>query len=129
MKLLLDTQILIWASAAPLRIPLAGRVLLEDGQNDLYFSAASIWEIAIKRSLGRAGFDVETRVLRRGLLDNGYAEIPVTSNHSVLLENLPAIHKDPFDRILVAQAMAEGMVLITTDEMISKYPGAIRRVS
>lgn len=76
--------------------------MLEDMQNQLFFSAASLWEIAIKRDLGRDDFQVDARVLRRGLLDNGYTEIPIGSDHAVFIESLPPIHKDPFGRILVA---------------------------
>lgn len=99
---------------------------LEDPDNELIFSAASLWEIAIKRSLGRADFLVNARVLRRGLLDNGYLELSITSEHAVFIDSLPAIHKDPFDRILIAQATVEGITLLTTDVVIAQYPGPIR---
>jgi len=128
MKLLLDTHLLLWAAGEPGRLSRSAKKLLSDPANDLIFSAASLWEIAIKRSLGRADFRVEPRVLRRGLLDNGYLEISITGEHALATETLPPIHKDPFDRILIAQAMAEGVTLLTVDPLVAKYPGAIRKV-
>jgi len=128
MKLLLDTQLLLWAAGAPERLSEQARALLEDPANELLFSPVSLWEIAIKRGLGRTDFQVDARVLRRGLLDNGYAELPLTGEHAVAIEGLPPLHKDPFDRILVAQAMVEGIVLLTADTMLAQYPGPLRRV-
>jgi PIN domain nuclease of toxin-antitoxin system len=128
MKLLLDTHLLLWAAAEPDRISLRGRKLIDDPRNELLFSAASLWEVAIKRGLGRNDFQVDTRLLRRGLLDNGYNELPIVSQHVVAIESLPTIHKDPFDRILVAQVTVEGITLLTTDATVAKYPGPIRAV-
>ena len=127
MKLLLDTHVLLWAAGSPAQLPPDARAMLEDPDNELVFSAASLWEIAIKRSLGRADFQVDARVLRRGLLDNGYLELPITSEHTVFIDSLPSIHKDPFDRILIAQATVEGITLLTVDALIAQYPGPIRR--
>lgn len=128
MKLLLDTHLLLWAAGAPERLGAAARKLIESPRNELLFSPASLWEIIIKRGLGRADFQVDARLLRRGLLDNGYVELPILGEHAVHVESLPPIHKDPFDRILLAQATAEGVTLLTTDEALSDYPGPIRRV-
>jgi len=128
MKLLLDTHVLLWAAGEPERLPAAARELIEDPQADLLFSPASLWEVAIKRSLDREDFRVDPRLLRRGLLDNGYAELPITSEHAVALVGLPPIHKDPFDRMLVAQATIAGIELLTVDEVVARYPGPIRRV-
>ena len=128
MKLLLDTHVLLWAAGAPEQLSPVARELLEDTRNELFFSAASLWEIAIKRSLGRSDFQVDARVLRRGLLDNGYSELPITSEHAVFIDNLPAIHKDPFDRILVAQASVEGIVLVTVDALVAQYPGPVQQI-
>ncbi|MBD9362140.1 type II toxin-antitoxin system VapC family toxin [Methylomonas fluvii] len=128
MKLLLDTHLLLWAAGSPDLLPEQARRMLEDMQNQLFFSAASLWEIAIKRGLGRDDFQVDARVLRRGLLDNGYNEIPIGSDHAVFIESLPPIHKDPFDRILVAQANVEGITLLTADALVAKYPGPVRLV-
>ena len=128
MKLLLDTHILLWAANQPERLSAQAIALLEDPDNELLFSAASLWEVSIKNSLGRDDFKVDARLLRRGLLDNGYIELPVTSAHAVYVESLPAIHKDPFDRILIAQATSEGITLVTADAKVAKYPGPIRQV-
>jgi PIN domain nuclease of toxin-antitoxin system len=128
MKLLLDTHLLLWAAGDPKRLSKAARVLIGDAENELLFSAASLWEITIKRSLGRQDFQVDPRLLRRALLDNGYSELPITSEHAVNVDSLPPTHKDPFDRILVAQATVEGITLLTNDRGLSGYPGPIRKV-
>lgn len=128
MKLLLDTHLLLWAAGSPERLSMTARSLLEDPHNELLFSSASLWEIVIKHSLGRADFQVNARVFRRGLLDNGYQELAITSEHAVSLESLPLIHKDPFDRILISQATVEGIMLLTTDVVIAQYPGPVQQV-
>lgn len=128
MKLLLDTHLLLWAASQPDRLSRTARSLIDNTDNELLFSSASLWEIAIKRRLGREDFKVDARVLRRGLLDNGYGELPILSDHVVAIENLPPIHKDPFDRVLVAQAMVEGITFLTTDSLVAQYPGPIRAV-
>ena len=128
MKLLLDTHLLLWAAGQPKRLSATARKLIENPQNTLLFSPASLWEISIKRSLGREDFKADPRLLRRGLLDNGYVELPITSEHAVALEALPAIHKDPFERILVAQAMVEGIPLLTADPILAKYHNLVRKV-
>lgn len=128
MKLLLDTQLLLWAAGDPERLSQRARDFLDDPRNELLFSAASLWEVAIKCSLGRDDFRVDPRLFRRGLLDNGYRELPVTSEHAVNLDSLPPLHKDPFDRLLVAQALAEGVVLLTADAQLARYGGSVRRV-
>jgi PIN domain nuclease of toxin-antitoxin system len=128
MKLLLDTHLLLWAAGEPKRLSKQARALIDDPDNELLFSAASLWEVAIKRSLGRHDFKVDARLLRRGLLDNGYSELPIVSDHVVATESLSPIHKDPFDRVLVAQATVEGVTLLTIDSLVSQYPGPIRTV-
>lgn len=128
MKFLLDTQILLWAAGQPERLSAVARRQLNNPKNELLFSAASLWEIAIKNSLGRDDFRVEPRLLRRGLLDNGYIELPITSEHAVSLDSLPDLHKDPFDRILLAQALTEGITLLTADAQLARYPGPVRKV-
>jgi PIN domain nuclease of toxin-antitoxin system len=127
-KLLLDTQLLLWAAGQPERLSASARRLLNDRRNELLFSAASLWEIAIKNTLGREDFRVEPRLLRRGLLDNGYTELPITSQHAVNIDALPPLHKDPFDRLLLAQATSEGVTLLTGDAQLAKCPGPVRRV-
>ena len=128
MKLLLDTHLLLWAAGAPERLSASASTLLQDTHNELLFSSASLWEVAIKRGLGRTDFRADPRVLRRGLLDNGYHELMISSEHAIATENLPPIHKDPFDRILVAQAMVEGILLLTADAVVAQYPGSIRKI-
>lgn len=128
MKLLLDTHLLLWAAGAPRRLSAAARKLINDPSNQLLFSAASLWEIAIKRGLGRDDFKVDPRLFRRGLLDNGYVELAVTSEHAVAVDSLPALHKDPFDRLLVAQSMVESLTLLTTDRAVAAYPAPVRHV-
>lgn len=128
MKLLLDTHVLLWAAGLPERLSEEARALIGDEANDLFFSAASLWEVAIKSGLGREDFSVDARLLRRGLLDNGYGELPVTSDHAVEVSGLPALHKDPFDRLLIAQAMVEGITLLTADDMVARYPAPVRRI-
>ncbi|HWV15300.1 MAG TPA: type II toxin-antitoxin system VapC family toxin [Cellvibrio sp.] len=128
MKLLLDTHLLLWAAAQPEQLSTIARELIENPQNELLFSAASLWEVAIKNGLGRDDFSLNPRLLRRNLLDNGYQELAVTSEHSVSIDLLPSIHKDPFDRLLVAQAMVEGILLLTADSLLASYPGPVRLV-
>lgn len=128
MRLLLDTHLLLWAAGQPKKLSTAARKLIANPRNSLCFSAASLWEIAIKRALGRDDFHADPGVLRRGLLESGYEELPITGDHAVAVGVLPALHKDPFDRMLVAQAAVEGMTLVTADAQMAKYPGSIRRV-
>jgi PIN domain nuclease of toxin-antitoxin system len=132
MKLLLDTHLLIWSAewstGSPGKLSSAAVALIEDAANELLFSAASLWEVAIKHALGRKDFRVDPHLLRRGLLDNGYRELAVQSAHAVAVISLPAIHRDPFDRMLVAQAMVEGVTLLTCDARVARYPGPIRLV-
>ena len=128
MKLLLDTHLLLWAAGDPERLSAEARALIGAPENELWFSAASLWEIAIKSGLGREDFQVNARLLRRGLLDNGYRELPVGSEHAVAIDSLPPLHKDPFDRLLVAQARVEGITLLTTDDAVAQYPGPVRKV-
>jgi PIN domain nuclease of toxin-antitoxin system len=128
MKLLLDTQLLLWAAGKQSLLPTAALALIEDPENEPIFSSASLWEVAIKRGLGRDDFQVDPRLLRRGLLDNGYGELAVASEHTVAVVDLPPIHKDPFDRILVAQSIVEGIVLLTTDPIMAQYGSLVRKL-
>ena len=126
MKALLDTHLLLWAAGMPQRLPAPVRVLLERTDTEPVVSVASLWEVAIKSGLGRADFSVDPRLLRRGLLEHGFAELDVTGAHATAVDLLPPIHKDPFDRLLVAQAQIEGITLLTMDEIVARYPGPIR---
>lgn len=123
MKLLLDTHMLLWAAVGTL--PKDAEEMVLDVDNMLYFSPASIWEISIKKSLGRKDFKVDPEVLRRGLLDNQYQELPITSQHALMVSDLPLIHKDPFDRMLLAQAKVEGILFLTSDKVLREYPGPV----
>ena len=126
MNLLLDTHVLLWAAGVSRRLPDDGRTLLEEPETQPVFSAASIWEIAIKSGMGRPDFRVDPHLLRRGLLENGYTELAVTGAHAAAVALLPPLHKDPFDRILIAQAQVEGITLLTADDTVGRYPGPIR---
>ncbi|HXH94568.1 MAG TPA: type II toxin-antitoxin system VapC family toxin [Thermoanaerobaculia bacterium] len=128
MKLLLDTQILLWSAGQSTRLSSAARKLINDPDNELLFSAASLWEIAIKNTLGREDFRVEARLLRRNLLENGYTELPITGQHAVNVDGLPRLHKDPFDRLLLAQAYSESVTLVTADAQLARYGGAVLKV-
>ncbi|SER66988.1 PIN domain nuclease, a component of toxin-antitoxin system (PIN domain) [Vreelandella subterranea] len=128
MNLLLDTHILLWAAVSPEKLSADALSLINDDNNRLYFSAASIWEVVIKNGLQRPDFHVDPHLLRRGLVDNGYLELPISALHTLNVAHLPSIHKDPFDRILVAQAEAEGFLLLTADELVAKYDGPIKQV-
>jgi PIN domain nuclease of toxin-antitoxin system len=123
MKLLLDSHLLLWAAAETL--PEKAEVYVTDEANELYFSAASIWEIVIKHNLFRDEFVCDPAALYQGLLNNGYQEISVTGKHALQVDVLPNIHKDPFDRIMIAQSISEGLTLLTADETVARYPGSI----
>lgn len=128
MKLLLDTHLLLWVAGDSKRLSKAARTLIDDPQNELFFSALSIWEIALKSRLKPAEVLADARLVRRALLDNGYSELPITSEHAVNVDRLPMIHKDPFDRILISQAIVEEVTLLTADRRVAEYPGPIRKV-
>ncbi|MDE2462143.1 MAG: type II toxin-antitoxin system VapC family toxin [Alphaproteobacteria bacterium] len=128
MKFLVDTHLLLWAAGEPDLLSQEARSLFTDPDLLFVFSAASIWEVAIKQTLGRQDFQADARQLRRGLLDNGYLELALSSGHAAALPELPRLHKDPFDRILIAQANVEGLVLLTSDKQLAAYPGLIRLV-
>jgi PIN domain nuclease of toxin-antitoxin system len=127
--LLLDTHVLLWAAGQPDRLSAVARARLEDPAHALAFSIASLWEIVIKHGLGRADFRVEPRRLRRGLVDAGYREIAIESAHALAVSQLPPLHRDPFDRMLIAQAATEGAVLLTVDPILAQYPGPIELVA
>ena len=118
---------LLWAAAGTL--PEDAEKMVTDGDNMLFFSPASIWEIGLKKSLGRSDFKADPEVLRRGLLDNQYRELPITSLHALAVNDLPPIHKDPFDRMLLAQAKSEGISFVTSDSALRGYPGPVIFVS
>ncbi len=128
MRFLFDTHILLWGAIEPEKLSEAAIVLFEEEENELIFSAVSIWEIAIKAGRGRKDFEVEAAAFRHALIDNGYIELPMTGLHAMAVTGLPPIHRDPFDRMLVAQAQVEGTTLVTSDATVARYPGPIRLV-
>lgn len=128
MRLLLDTHVLLWAVASSGRLAPDVRSLIEDPLNDVHYSAASIWEIAIKSALRRKDFQVDLALLRSSLRAMDLAELPVTAEHAVGVTDLPPIHRDPFDRLLVAQSIAELMVLLTNDAVLARYGPVVRVV-
>ena len=131
MNLLLDTHLLLWAAGFDLdanMLPRRAAALIEDEANVLHFSPASLWEVAIKSALGRRDFEADPHLLRRGLIENGYVELAITSEHAAAVARLPAIHKDPFDRMLISQATCEGVILLTADAKVASYGGPIQRV-
>lgn len=128
MKYLLDTHILLWAACDHPHLSQTARDIIGNQDNELLFSAASIWEVAIKSSLGRADFNLNPALLRRALLDNAYTELPISSQHAAATANLPNIHKDPFDRILIAQSQIEGLVLLSADKQVAAYGNTIQAV-
>jgi PIN domain nuclease of toxin-antitoxin system len=120
-RFLLDTHLLLWAAARSERLPPEARALIEDPENDIAFSAASIWEIAIKDTLRRQEFLIDLPLLQAALPAKGFTELPVTSAHAIGVTKLPPIHRDPFDRLLVAQSLAEPAILLTNDDALSRY--------
>lgn len=125
MKFLIDTHLLIWAAQASQKLSAHTREMLDDKRNSLFFSAASIWEISFKFARGRPDFEINPKLLRDELLKNGYAEVTITGEHAIAVMELPGIHKDPFDKLLIAQAKLEGMILLTADATLARYPGPI----
>jgi PIN domain nuclease of toxin-antitoxin system len=125
-KYLLDTHLLIWSAFDDDRLPKAVIEILNDASHELVFSVVSIWETAIKQSLGRSDFQADADILRNGLLAGGYEELRIESKHAFEVRSLPHLHRDPFDRMLIAQAKVERLTLLTSDTDIQKYAGPIR---
>lgn len=128
MRLLLDTHLLLWAGLDSPRLPRTARMLLEDTANTRYFSVASLWEIGIKRAQGQSDFQFDVRSVRSGLLSRAFREILINGEHAAYAGGLPSLHKDPFDRMLVAQATLEQVSLLTSDPTVARYPGPIQLV-
>jgi PIN domain nuclease of toxin-antitoxin system len=128
MRFLLDTHLVLWVPVSGPRISRSARTILNDPENSFSFSAVSIWEIAIKRSIGKLDQGIDSRTIRRELIEMEYEELAVLGQHAVAVEGLPWIHKDPFDRLLIAQAVVEEITLLTVDSTIARYPGPIRKV-
>ncbi len=128
MRLLLDTHILLWALGDPRKLSKPVRQQIEDTENEVFYSPASIWEIAIKNTLGRSDFHAEPAAIVTALRASGFVELPIRSRHAVEAAALPALHKDPFDRMLIAQARSEPMVLLTRDSFLAEYPVTVQLV-
>lgn len=128
MRILLDTHLLLWAMAESRKLPRAVRAQLLDPANEIYYSAASLWEIAIKSGPRRKDFRIDPEALVGALRESGFIELPITAVHAVGGARLPPIHKDPFDRLLVAQSMAEPMTLLTNDAALADYWDGVRVV-
>jgi PIN domain nuclease of toxin-antitoxin system len=128
MKFLLDTHLLLWVPVLDPRLSRAARLVLNHADNEVSFSVVSLWEIAIKHGIKKLDPNLDLKSIRRQLIEMGYEELPVLGQHALALRNLPPIHKDPFDRLLIAQAMVEGITLLTADAAIARYPGPIRKV-
>jgi len=126
--LLVDTQLLVWAGYAPQRLTHSVVAELVDRGRDVCYSIVSLWEVAIKASLGRDDFQVDPLALRTGLLEQGFRELPIQVEHVLAVQHLPWIHRDPFDRLLVAQATREGLSLLTADRTLVDYGEAVRWV-
>ncbi|MFM7674543.1 MAG: type II toxin-antitoxin system VapC family toxin [Synechococcus sp.] len=126
MQLLLDTHLVVWSMGSPERLPAGLTAMLEDPLNTLVFSVASLWELVIKQALGRPDFNVQPAVLRRALLDGGWRELPIEARHALAVGQLPPLHRDPFDRLLLAQATSDGLLLLTADVQLAAYPGPVR---
>jgi PIN domain nuclease of toxin-antitoxin system len=124
-RVLVDTHLLLWAVASSRRLPKEARSLILDAANEVFYSAASVWEIAIKSELRRRDFKANPAVLVRALAQSGFAELPVTAAHAARVAGLPAIHRDPFDRLLVAQALRLDAVLVTRDVSLASYGIAV----
>ena len=128
MRVLLDTHLLLWASARSRRLPKEARRILENPRNEVHFSAVSLWEIAIKLGLRRSDFQADLSLLRPALSEMGFVELPVTGAHAERLVELPPIHKDPFDRMLVAQSLSEPLILLTNDDALEAYGEVVKVV-
>jgi PIN domain nuclease of toxin-antitoxin system len=128
MKLLLDTHVLLWAAGLPEQLSAGTRLLLNNQRHELLFSVVSLWEISAKRKLGHPDLRVEPPILRRGLLDNGYKEVPITGLHILGLDAFASRPEDPFDGLLLAQAQSEGVTLLTNDTRLAEYGALVRLV-
>jgi len=128
MRLLLDTHVALWAIAADRRLPAPARKLILDSRTEVFVSAASVWEIAIKHSLARGDMPISGRQATAWFEAAGYGLLPVSAVHAAAVEGLPPIHTDPFDRILVAQALCEPLRLLTHNRTVARYSDAIMLV-
>lgn len=122
MRILIDTHIFLWWDQQLRRVPRPLRAAIEDGASEIYLSAASVWEIAVKRAIGKLRFD---QPIVAAVMALGFEILPVTGAHAEHAGGLPRHHNDPFDRLLIAQATLEGMVLGTQDRLMRPYGVAV----
>ena len=127
-RFLVDTQLLLWNVYGSRKLPARVSRLFRDGRHEFFYSPASLWEIAIKAARGHKDFIADAAAIHATLDENGFAELPISAQHAVAVAALPPLHADPFDRMLVAQALVEPMALITNDERLAAYPGTIEVV-
>lgn len=128
MRILIDTHILIWWESTPERLSSTARRRLEEAQDTFIISVASLWEMQIKLAIGKLTLRLPlAEVVREQQKQNGFEILPITLQHVLALETLPMHHKDPFDRLLIAQAQAEGLPLLSADAVFDQYP--IRRLN
>lgn len=125
MNLLLDTHVALWAITDSPKLPKKVREMIESPKSSVWISAATVWEIAIKHALGRGDMPVSSQDAMRYFRESGYRFLPIEPEHAAAVEDLPAHHSDPFDRILVAQARVEPMRLITHDPVVARYSDTI----
>lgn len=128
MRLLLDTHVLLWVLLAPKQLAKEARRAIEDPDNEVMFSAASIWEIAIKSTLRRSDFTLTPGEIVTAAVETGLHELPVRSSAAVHVATLPAHHRDPFDRLLIAQAVTEPAILYTADPQLEIYSQLVHRI-
>ena len=124
--LLLDTHLVLWSAIEPGRLSARAARIIGNRGTELAFSVATLWEVAIKTSLGRPDFQVDAAALRQGLLGQGFAELPIAAEHVLRVASLPWVHRDPFDRLLVAQAMTGRLTLLTQDAVLAGYGRVVR---
>ena len=129
MRLLLDTHVLLWAVGMSARLSAATRQMLETPDNEVYYSAANLWEIAIKSSLRRTDFQVDPEQLLAALPAMDFTELPITARHAAAVARLPPLHRDPFDRLLIAQSQVEPMILLTNDELLVQYGASVHLIN
>ena len=128
MNLLLDTHLLIWSATRNPKLSAEAKAAISESSNTIWFSTASLWETAIKNALNRPDFNVDVSTLRAGLLANGYHELAVEGRHTLTFRELSGHHRDSFDRMLVAQAMTEVMILLTADKALAAYGASVQIV-
>jgi PIN domain nuclease of toxin-antitoxin system len=125
MRLLLDTHVYLWAVTDDVKLSKVARDMICNA-DDVFVSSASIWELAIKAGLGKLNADVDRLVTEIGA--SGFTELPVRAVHAALVRNLPDIHRDPFDRLLIAQAMSEPLCLLTADRQLASYSDLVKTI-